>query len=55
MQYQIEVIKTLFVDLDSEQEANIFAELMVNRACNEHLDGNSVFVTSDIKEIANAN
>lgn len=52
--FLINVTRSTVVSLGSEEEAEIIANLLVCRE-QEDFAGNLVYITSDIKELTNAN
>lgn len=52
--YMINVTRSTILDLRSEEEATTIANLLMNRE-EETFAGNFVFLTTDVKELTNAN
>ena len=52
--YLINVTRSTVIDLRSEDEAEMIANLMVYRDSEETVAGNLVYITTDIKELTNA-
>lgn len=49
--YSITMTKTTVMQLNSENEAEIMAQIMSDRECEETMAGNLVYITTEIKEL----
>ena len=48
--YVITLTKTAVMELESENEAQEVAKLLVSRECKDTFAGNLLFITSEVKE-----
>lgn len=53
--FVITLTKTAVIPLDSENEAQEVAQMLMDRECKDNFAGNLMYITSEIKELEHAN